>query len=350
MEDGTSKEREIKFCEKASYGFQSVVDFEDAFAAWIPAKNVVAVNSGYTALYLALYGLGVGVGDEVICPDFTMVATAHAISACGATPVFVDVQENGTIDVALAEKAITERTKAIIAVDIYGHPADWIRLERVAKRHGLKLVEDAAESHGAEVNGRPCGTFGDAACFSFYANKIINAGEGGAVVTADANLAERIKKLRSYSFGKDYMHDGWGWSFRMNPYGAEIGRQSVMMARLAILERQRLAANYTFQLRGLVKVPATKPGYTNVYWMYGVRTKEKKKVRDYLLKNGVQTREFFAPMHLQPMYKNIPMSTLADFPVASMLHEEGILLPSMRYVTESDQDRICKLIAEALSA
>jgi perosamine synthetase len=204
-----------------------VEEFEDKFAKYCGCKYGVTTTSGTTALHLALASIGVGKGDEVIIPASTMIATAFAVVYCDATPVLVDAEpETWNIDVAKIEEKITDRTKAIMPVHIYGHPCDMDPIMKLAKEHDLYVAEDAAEAHGAEYKGKKAGGIGDIGCFSFYANKIITTGEGGMVVTNDEEIAERAKSLRNLSFPKEkriYLHSEVGYNYRMTNIQAAIG-------------------------------------------------------------------------------------------------------------------------------
>lgn len=340
----------IEFCPPAKQGFEAVEKFEQAFAQKIGVKHCIAVNSGYTALFLTLWAMGIREGDEVIVPNFTMVATANAVLACGAHPVFVDVElETGNISAQSVEKAITTNTKAIIPVHIYGHPADMDALRLVCGGRKIAIIEDAAEAHGAEYKGKKAGTLADAGCFSFYANKVISTGEGGAITTDDDALASELRKLRSYSFAEGYLHSGIGWSFRMNPYGAREGTAEIEYMDDIIARKREIAMLYSKQLQmpqfdqELNPLPLEHPGVKSVYWMYGIRTDRKKKLREYLEKCGIATREFFAPMDMQPHLRYQESDPGSN---AYRLWRTGVLLPSMPDLTNEQLTYICEKINE----
>lgn len=324
MEGGTS----INFCSPAKESFAVVEQFENEFASKIGAKYCVAVNSGGTALFLTLKALGIGKGDEVVVPDFTMIATANAVTECGAKPVFVDVEDNGNIDVSKIR--ITKRTKAVIPVHIFGHPADLQDLKEL----GVPIIEDAAEAHGALYGGANAGTVGKAGCFSFYSNKIISTGEGGAVVTNDKNLAEKLRQLRSYCFGPGYLHNGHGYGMRMNPYGAKHGLSELKEWDKLIQKRVWLAGYYDRNLKVGMQLP-TKPNVKNVHWMYGRVVEKRDDFMLHLREHGIETRHFFRPMTMQPMYKGKVGRK------AKWLYEHGVLLPSM--CTDEEAERIVKV-------
>jgi perosamine synthetase len=318
----------IKFCAPAKVAYSIVEQFEDEFKAKIGAKHCVAVNSGGTALFLALKALGIGKGDEVIIPEFTMVATANAVVECGAKPVFVDVEDNGNIDVSKIQ--VTKKTKAIIPVHIYGHPADMADLKEI----GIPIVEDAAEAHGAVYGRSYAGTLGRAGCFSFYSNKIISTGEGGAVVTDDKNLAEELRQLRSYKFGPAYWHSGIGYGMRMNPYGAAHGLSELKEWDKHIERRTWLAGYYDRNIKVGMGLP-TKPNVKHVHWMYGRLVEKRDDFMLYLKEHGIETRHFFRPMTMQPMFKGKTGRR------AKWLYEHGVLLPSM--CTDEEAERIVKV-------
>lgn len=305
----------LKFCKNCSKNYKHVEKFEKKFANFVGAKHCIAVNSGYSALFLALKAHGIGKGDEVIVPDFTMVATANAVKECGATPVFVDVTINGNIDTHQIK--VTKRTKAIIPVHIYGHPANMDEIERIAKEHDLAVIEDAAEAHGAEYQGRKIGSK-NTSCFSFYSNKIIETGEGGAVCTDDDYIAEQVRSLRSYCFDESYWHKGLGYSFRMNPYGAKHGTRQLRFAQYLLWRRR---ATYRLYRRFTdLEYQFTKHDVKHVYWMIAIFPPTG--LRRHLNNKGVETREFFVPMTAQPMYKQ------EVSPKAWELYLEGLLLPT----------------------
>lgn len=332
----------VPFCEPTAAGFEAVEQFEAGFAPVTGARHCVAVNSGYTALFLALKALDIKEGDEVIVPTFTMIATAHAVRACGAKPVFVDCGWDGNIDPGLIPLAVTKRTKAIIPVHIYGKCADMRFVNKVARRHKLKVIEDAAEAHGAMYHGKRAGSLADIACFSFYGNKIISTGEGGAITTNDEVVAARCRQMRSYGFapGGNYAHTGEGWSFRMNPYGAEIGIHRISIVEDVIRRKREIAQFYRENIIGVAH-PRDPEGYRNVFWMYGIRTEKSKEMREFLEKHRVETRGFFKPMHLQSIFGEY---TGPAMPVSEELWRTGVLLPSMPTLTEEQLTYITGLV------
>ena len=330
--------------------------FEKMFAEFCGTRHAVACTSGTSALQLALYTLGITEGDEVIVPTFTMIATANTVRHCGATPVFVDTEpRTWNIDPARIESAITPRTKAIVPVHTYGHPADMDAILAIARRHGLLVVEDAAESHGATIGGRRTGGMGECGCFSFYANKIITTGEGGMITTNDADLAAKARNIRDHAFSAErhFWHRAIGHNFRMTNLQAAVG--VAQMERIDWLVQRRIdnARLYDARLRdapGLTLPPAT-PGVKNVYWMYSLLIDSARfgatrdQVRQHLADHAIETRTFFIPMHLQPVYYRPEYR--GQFPVAERLCRDGLYLPSSGSLTEDQIDYVCTQLRAA---
>jgi perosamine synthetase len=313
-------------------------------------KHAVAVNSGGSALFLALWTLGIREGDEVILPTFTMIASAGAVTQCGATPIFVDSEPGtGNIDVALIETKITTRTRAIMPVHIYGHPCDMDPIRQLARDYGLFLVEDAAESHGALYKGAQAGTMGNAGCFSFYANKIITSGEGGMIITDDDKFAHRLRHTRAYDFdeARHFWHKRLAWNFRMSSLEAAVGRAQLERLDELVAARIRNARYYSERLGDLVELMPVKEYATAVSWMFGIMVRdlaERDGLMAYLAAQGVETRTFFLPMHQQPVYKS-PES----FPVAEDLGRRGLYLPSSSHLSDADKDTVIKHVRAYLT-
>ncbi len=329
-----------------------IPEFEEKFAAFCGTKYAVACTSGTTALHLAFATLGIGPGDEVIVPTFTMIATANAVRYAGGTPVFVDSEpETGNLDPGQVERAITPRTKAVVPIHTYGHPADMERLLAICDKHGLYLVEDAAEAHGAEWKGRRAGSIGDVGCFSFYANKIITTGEGGMLVTDNPDVARIARNLRDHAFSEErhFWHKFTGYNYRMTNLQAAVGVAQMERIDSFVEARRRNAARYTAGLAGLpgLSTPVEKPGFKNVFWMYGIRLDEKAfglgrdGLRRELAERGIETRTFFIPMHLQPIFHD---PSGPSYPVAEDLCRRGMYLPSASSLTTSDVDLVVEAI------
>jgi perosamine synthetase len=315
--------------------------FEEAFAKRWGVKHAVAVNSGGSALFLALWTLGIREGHEVILPAFTMIASAGAVTQCGATPIFID-SEPGTcnIDVSLIEKKITTRTRMIMPVHIYGHPCDMDPIRQLARDYGLFLVEDAAESHGALYRGAQVGALGNAGCFSFYANKIITSGEGGMIVTDDDKYAHQLRHARAYDFdeARHFWHKRLAWNFRMSSLEAAVGRAQLERLDELVAARQRNARYYAERLGDVVELLQVKEYATPVSWMFGILVRdlaERDGLMAYLAAHDIETRTFFLPMHQQPLYKSSD-----SFPVAEDLGRRGLYLPSSSHLTDVEKDTV----------
>lgn len=334
---------------------QAITDFEQNFASFVGCKHGVAVSSGSTALDLAVAAAKLGPGDEVLISSSTNIATALGVIHNGATPVPID-SENLTwnLDLDLLEAAITPNTRAIIPVHLYGHPVDMDRLMEIAKRHNLLVIEDCAESHGATVREKMTGSFGDMACFSFYANKVITTGEGGMVTTNDDHLAERLRLLRNLAFTKPrFWHEEAGFNFRMTGMQAAMGLAQLRKIDKIIEEKRRVAHTYN---RHLADTPGLQLPYEaewayNVYWMYAVVVHpefgiSRDELADVLRNNGIDTRTFFCPMNLQPCLRSRSNFRELPCPVADSLWENGLYLPSTYTLTEE----VIKQIAEAVKS
>jgi perosamine synthetase len=357
---GGNEERYLLECVRTNWISSAgsfITRFEKMFAEFCGTRYAVACTSGTTALQLALYTLGIHEGDEVIIPTFTMVATANTVRHCGATPVFVDAEaRTWNIDPAKIAAAITRRTRAIVPVHTYGHPADMDAIREIAHKDRLLVVEDAAEAHGAEYRGRPAGSLGDCACFSFYANKIITTGEGGMITTDNEEFATKAKNIRDHAFSKErhFWHRALAHNFRMTNMQAAVG--VAQMERVDWLVQRRIDNAMLYnsrlgRLKGITLPPATE-GVKNVYWMYSILIDDefgasRDDVRRYLADRAIETRSFFVPMHLQPIYHRAEY--LGGFPVSEMLCGKGFYLPSSASLTEENIDFICSQI-EALAA
>jgi len=327
--------------------------FESTFARKVGAKYGVGVLNGTVALHLALAALDIGPGDEVIIPTFTMIATPNSVRYTGAKPVLVDSElKTWNIDASKIEEKITKKTKAIIPVHTYGHPCDMDAIMKIAKKHGLHVIEDAAEAHGASYKGRKIGSFGDAACFSFYANKIITTGEGGMVTTNDKKLAEKMQLLKNHAFSNErhFWHKLLGFNYRMTNIQAAIGlAQTENFERLSNkrIENAMLYNSLLKEIDEITLPPSTK-GIKNVYWMYGILLKNWSKVtrdtlRYELASRGIETRTFFIPIHRQPVYKGW---FKGKYPNSEYLCTNGLYLPSSTSLTEKQIRYIAKTIKE----
>jgi perosamine synthetase len=333
-----------------------VLKFEAAFAEFCGAKHAISCCNGTAALHLSLLALGVGPGDEVIVPTLTFVATANAVTYCGARPVFVDSEaETWTLDPALIEAKITPRTRGIIAVHLYGHPARMDALKSIARKHNLFLIEDAAEAHGAEYQGRGVGALGDIAAFSFYGNKIIATGEGGMVVTDDKTLARRATQLRGQ--GQDFERRYWfpiiGYNYRMMNLPAAIGLAQLERADWHLQRRSEVAAWYLEELQDVrgITWQAEKEWAKPAHWLFSLILNDDIPFnRDALMaqleRRGVETRPVFYPMHVLPPYLEIAQG--GAYPVAERLARRGLSLPTWAGLTREDIRFVCDALRECL--
>ncbi len=325
--------------------------FEKKFAEYCGVRHGIANTSGTSALHLAVSALKLGKGDEVIMPSFTMIAPALAVAYQRAKPVFVDSEpKSWTMDVSKIEKKITKKTKAIMAIHIYGHPCYMDEIMEIAKKNDLYVIEDAAEGHGALYKGKKAGSFGHINAFSFYSNKIVTCGEGGMVVTDDEKLAERARWLKNFCFDKErrYYHEEIGFKYPMTNIQAAIGLAQLENIEKNIEKKRNLAYKYNKLLSEIegITTPFEDNDVRNVYWMYGILAeKEFGKSRDFLknelYKKGIDTRFFFVGMHKQP-----PFKTKGHFPVTDHLSETGIYLPSSTNLTDEQIGYICRGIEE----
>lgn len=332
-----------------------VEEFETKFASYIGMKYGVALSSGTAALHVALLSLGVGPGDEVIVPAFTMGATWLAVLYTGAKPVFVDCElENFNIDPNKIEEKITKRTKVIIPVHIYGHAAEMDEILRIAKKYKIDVLEDAAEACGGEYKGKKCGSFGKINAFSFYANKIITTGEGGMVVTDDESLAINARQFRDlhHSLKKRFIHDGIGFNYRMTNLQGALGCGEIKHIDGYLNKKQHMAQLYNSLLKNIsgITLPKTKKYVKNVYWMYGILVDEKEfgmsrnELRDELSKNGVETRDFFYSPNRQPVLKEF----LRDeyFPNTERIEKTGFYIPSGLALTDTQMKKVASVVKD----
>jgi perosamine synthetase len=331
-----------------------VEEFEKKFANYCGCKYGVATNSGTTALHLALATLNIRRGDEVIIPTFTMIATANAIRYTGAKPVLIDAEfDTWNMDVSKVEDKITKNTKAIISVHTYGHPVDMDPILELAEKFNLYVLEDAAEAHGAEYKDRKTGSLGDIGCFSFYANKIITTGEGGMIVTNNEELAEKARWLRGHAFGrhgKHFYHEALGFGYRMSGLQAAFGLAQLQHIDEFVSIRRNNAKLYNSLLsepKGKITLPPEAPWAKNVYWMYSILIQDSFGIsREDLMRSleleGIQTRTFFYPIHVQPIYAKRHQEE--KFPVADELSKKGINLPSGNNLTTDEIIYVCECI------
>ncbi|MBU90153.1 aminotransferase DegT [Candidatus Woesearchaeota archaeon] len=327
-------------------------EFEKTFAAYCGVKRGISVTSGTAALHLAVAALRIGKGDEVIIPDFTMIAPALAVAYQGAEPIFVDAEpKTWTIDVQKIEDKITKRTKAIIPVHIYGHPCDMNPIMKLAEKYNLKVIEDAAEAIGALYNGKKAGSFGDISAFSFYTNKVITTGEGGMVVTNDNKLADRVESLRNFCFDKErrYIHEEIGFKYPLTNIQAAIGLAQMEYIEDIIKKKIEVARTYNKLLKGIpgITLPYEADNVRNIYWMYGILIEgefgvSRDRLKELLFKKGIETRFFFTGLHKQP-----PFKTEGTFPVSDALEKKGVYLPCSPHILPEQLEFVATSIKEA---
>lgn len=316
--------------------------FEKEFAKKIGMKHCVAVNSGGSSLFLTLWALGIRSGDEVIVPDYTFVATANCVLQCEANPIFVDIEpDTGNIDVSKIEEKITYRTRAIIPVHIYGHPCEMDKILDLATKYHLHVVEDAAEAHGALYKGKPVGSLGDVNCFSFFGNKVITTGDGGAVCTNNDKLTEEIRALRAYCQEDGYFHPKLGWSMEMSSLQAAFGLGQLDRWNKLIEGRRKNAVYYSKHLSDLVEIPTEKDYAFSVFWMYWIKTDRKEELAEFLRKKGIETKPAFYPLHRQPFLRE-----KKKYPVTDRFAKRVLCLPSSSDLTKKEQDYVIKAIKE----
>lgn len=331
----------------------AVADFEDKFAPFCGTAHAVAVNTGTSALHLALRALDIGPGDEVITVPMTFVATTAAVLYAGAKPVFVDIEPRTcTLDPDQIEGAITPRTKAILPVHLHGQMADMNAIMDIARAHGLKVIEDACQAHGAELDGRRAGSFGDIGCFSFYPGKNLGAcGEGGAAVTGDQHLADRMRMLRDWGQAKKYDHALAGFNYRMDGIqGAILGVKMAHIERWTELRRAAAAAyDLRFDAMG-VERPTTVPGRRHVYHVYAVSVPERERVQGHLQRKGIASGIHYpVPVHLQRAYADLGYKP-GDFPVSEAMAARTLSLPMFPEITPQQVMEVCDALGEVVDA
>jgi dTDP-4-amino-4,6-dideoxygalactose transaminase len=331
-----------------------VVGFETDFAAYCDCPHAIGVGSGTEALWLSLLALGIGPGDEVITVPNTFMATAEAITYCGAKPVFVDVDERTyTMDPAALDEAVSFRTKALIPVHLFGQPADMDPILEVAGRHSLFVVEDACQAHGAEYKGRKVGTLGDAACFSFYPGKNLGAfGEAGAVVTQNADLQEKIRILRDHGQIRKYHHTAVGWNCRMDGIQAAVLRIKLRYLETGNELRRSHAAHYDRAFGAIEEVitPGLREGVRHVYHIYAIRVQDRDEVMRFLAEKGIACGVHYpVPIHLQQAYRSLGYERGA-FPIAERCAEEFVSLPMFPELTPGQVEMVVQAVKEACAA
>lgn len=342
-------------------------EFERAMAEYVGAEHAIGVSSGTAGLHLAMIALGLGPGDEVIVPSFTFIAVANAVRYVGAVPVFVDIDGVSlNLDPACVEAAITARTRALIAVHTFGRPAEMGALLDIARRHGLKVMEDACEALGAEIAGRRVGSFGDAAVFAFYPNKQITAGEGGMVVTQDAAAARRIRALRNHGrYGEAWLeHAEVGYNYRLSEMQCALGLVQLGRIEEILARREAVAQRYCVLLGGnaSVQLPTLEVPDVRLSWfVFVIQVAARDRVAERMAKAGIATGRYFAPIHLQPAYspqraRRAQSGDAREFgigpgglPVTETVGARTLALPFFNRITDEQMERVAAALLEALS-
>ena len=342
--------------------------FEERWAAYCERRYGIAVSSGTAALQVAVACLDLNPGEEVIMPSFTIISCAQAVSYNNGIPVLVDSDpRTWCMNVDQIEAKLTPRTRAIMPVHIYGHPVDMDPVIKLAEKHGLEVIEDAAEAHGAKYLSardtatpawRTCGSFGTLSCFSFYANKLVTTGEGGMVLTDDPRLAEKARSLRNLCFRSDrrFYHEELGFNFRLTNMQAALGLAQLERIEEIIARKRWMGQEYNRRLAGVngLQLPVEESWAQNVYWMYGVVLSEQtgmdasvfaRRLKD----RGVETRPFFLGLHEQPVFNRKELFLQERYPVAERVARQGLYLPSGLALTEEQIIGVCDAVREVLS-
>ena len=339
-----------------SSGGKYIKEFEQKFPQYIGVKFGTLTTSGTTALHLALKAIGVGPGDEVIIPAFTMIACAFSVCFTGAKPVFVDCDRvTWNMNPALIEEKITPRTKAIMPVHIYGHPCDMDQILAIAKKHNLIVIEDAAEAMGSLYKGEKCGAIGDIACFSFFANKMITCGEGGAVVTSNQAFFDKCRYFKNLCFPLDkprvFQHNDIGFNYRLTNVAAAILLAQLEKADTYIGLRRKHAKQYNEHLKNIkgITLPCEKQWALNSYWMYSILIEDdfgmnRDQLAQQLKDAGIDTRPFFISMHRQKSLKDFGCDCSGSYPVTDEIAQKGLYLPSGSGLKAEQIDFICDTI------
>ena len=334
-------------------------EFENKFTSYIGVEHGIAVCNGTAALETALFAAGIGRGDEVIMPSFTIISCALAAIRLGAVPVLVDAEpETWNIDVSQIEARITPRTRAIMPVHIYGHPVDMDPVLEIATKYNLLVIEDAAEVHGAEYKGRKCGSLGNISAFSFYANKIITTGEGGMVLTSNPQMAERARSYRNLCFrpGRRFFHTELGHNYRMTNLQAAIGVAQMERIEEFIQIKRRMGRYYQERLSGVdgIRCQIEKPWAKSVYWMFGIELDESlgmsaDQMMLALKQKGIGTRPFFLGLHEQPALHHLGLFQKEQYPVTERIARQGLYLPSGLTLNEKQIDEVVSAVSSILS-
>jgi len=332
-------------------------EFEELMAEYVGVKYAVAVSSGTTALHTIVRALGIGEGDEVLVPSFTFCASMNVILYERAIPVFVDIEpETYNLDPEDLERKITKRTKAIMVVDVFGHPAEWDEILKIADKYNLKVIDDSCEALGAEYKGKKIGQFGSASAFAFYPNKQITTGEGGIIVTDDENIAKVARSLRNQGRGEMgawLHHERLGYNYRMDEMSAALGVSQLKRIENFLQKREKVAQMYTEKLKKFswVRPPKVKP-YVRMSWFVYVITLEngidRDKVIEEMAKEGIPARGYFSPIHLQPYMREMFGYKGGELPVTENIAKRTLALPFHNNLTEEEIDEVIRVLEKAV--
>lgn len=340
-----------------------VVEFEDRVADYAQRKCAIAVNSGTSGLHLVVRALGLTDGDEVITTPFSFVASSNCVLYERAVPVFVDIEpDTYNIDPAQIEAAITPRTRAILAVDVFGQPARYDRLQEIAERRGLALISDSCESIGAEFKGRRASTYGVAGVFGFYPNKQVTTGEGGVIVTDDERLAELCRSMRNQGRGETggwLMHERLGFNYRLSDLSCALGVEQLQRLDEMLERRDHTAQLYSSLFAEVedVVVPFIDPATTRMSWFVyvlrlvdGYSRADRDAVLQFLRRHGIGVANYFAPIHLQPFYRELFGHAEGDFPITERISERTLALPFHSNMTDNDCEAVAELVKAAIAS
>lgn len=337
------------------------LEFEKIIAKFADVKYAVAVNSGTSGLHLIIRALGIGRGDEVITTPFSFIASSNCILFEGAKPVFIDIDEKTfNIDVSKIEGKITNKTKAILTVDIFSQPADWDELKKIAKKHKLYLIEDSAEALGSEYKGKKCGSFGDAAVFAFYPNKQITTGEGGVVLTNNKKIADLCRSMANQ--GRKVLNRKWlehimlGYNYRLDEMSCALGIAQMERLKEILKKRAKVAQLYNKKLKGIegLEIPYIEPGNKISWFVYVVKLaenfagKKRDKIIKEMAKRGIQCSNYFQTIHLQPFYRKEFSYKVGAFPIAEDISRRTLALPFFNNLTEKEIDFVVKNLKDIL--
>jgi perosamine synthetase len=330
-------------------------EFEEMMAEYIGVKYAVAVSSGTSSLHILIKSLNIKSGDEVLVPSFTFAASVNAILYENAKPVFIDIEsETYNLDPQDLERKITKKTKAIMGVDVFGHPAEWDMILGIADKYNLKVIDDSCEALGAEYKGKKIGQFGNAACFAFYPNKQITTGEGGIIVTNDENIAKLARSIRNQGRGEMgawLEHEILGYNYRMDEMSAALGVSQLKKLEAFLQKREKVARMYKEKIKdlGWVRPPIVKP-YVRMSWFVYVVTLERGLDRDYFIKElekrGIPARGYFAPIHTQPYIKKYVDGEIPELPVTENIARRTLALPFHNNLKEEEIDAVVEAMKD----